>query len=332
MKYIKIISAVTAAALLNSCVFEDDINYPQNSEISETTEAPTVEITDVPAFEEFDSYSGYQNYFYHVDADDSEGNSEKTEPDYAELPAEETTESEEVTENPTEAETEAQTELPVTTKGASKESTSSHEYSTAGFIDVPFLSQEKCPKGCELVSIAMILAYYGIEIEPVQLIEEGYMEFVAVERRGGVLYGGDPNKVFVGDPRGDTGYGCYSGAVGKCLEKFLEYDFFDVHYLNDMSLKDICSQYIDFGQPVIIWASVDMESLEEKEYCIWTIEETGEQFGWISNEHCMVLVGYDDNYYYFHDPRHNAFTPYKRSIVEKRFKEMGSQAVTVVSW
>lgn len=332
MKYIKVFAAVTAAALLSSCALEDDINYPHSSEIAETTEAATAEITDVPAFEEFDSYSGYQNYFDYIDADDSGDNSAETKADNIELPTEETSESEEETKNPTEVETEAQTELPVTTEEASKESTSTSEYNTAGFIDVPFLSQEKCPKGCELVSIAMILAYYGIEIEPLQLIEEGYMDFVVVERRDGVLYGGDPNKVFVGDPRGDTGYGCYSGAVGKCLEKFLENDFFDVHYLNDMSLRDICSQYIDFGQPVIIWASVDMEPLEEKEYCIMTIEETGEQFGWISNEHCMVLVGYDDDYYYFHDPRHNAFTPYKRSIVEKRFKEMGSQAVTAVSW
>ena len=330
MKYIKIIAAVTAATLLNSCVFEDDINYPQNSEIAETTES---EITDIPTFEDFDGYSGYQDYFDYNDADDSEGHSEKTESDNAELPAKESIELEEATENHTESETKAQTEPSVTTEIASKESATNPDYNnSADFINVPFLSQEKCPQGCELVSIAMILAYYGIEIEPIQLIEEGYMEFVAVERRGGILYGGDPNKVFIGDPRGDTGYGCYSGAVGKCLEKFLEYDFFDVHYLNDMSLKDICSQYIDFGQPVIIWASVDMEPLEEREYCVWTIEETGEQFGWISNEHCMVLVGYDDEYYYVHDPRKDAFTPYKRSIVEKRYEEMGSQAVTVVSW
>jgi uncharacterized protein YvpB len=46
----------------------------------------------------------------------------------------------------------------------------------------------------------------------------------------------------------------------------------------------------------------------------------------------MVLVGYDDYYYYIHDPQRGAFTPYKRSDVDKRYEEMGRQAVAVIAW
>lgn len=335
MKYIKIIAAVTAAALLNSCAFVYDIDSPQYMEEVKSTEESVTETQDIPAFEEFEDFNDYSDYKDYLDYSSSD--------DYEDIfyddifneeneVIEENTESEEVTENSTEAETELQTEPPVTTKAASKKKTPDPDYKAAQYIDVPYLSQEKYPTGCELVSTAMMLSYYGIEIEPIQLIEKGYMNSVDVQRKDGVLYGGDPNEVFVGDPRKTTGYGCYSRAVGKCLEKLLENEFFDVYYLNDMPLAEICRQYIDFGQPVVIWASIDMKPLEKREESTWTIEETGEKFTWLSNEHCMVLVGYDEYYYYIHDPLKNAFTPYKRSTVEKRYEEMGSQAVAVISW
>lgn len=327
-KVTKIISAVTAMVLLSSCAFVYDIDNPQYMEYTEATEAPTAEIVDIPVFEGFDGYSDYRDYFDHIDVDDSENNADETISDEMEAP----TESEEVIENSTETEKEEYTEATVTTKAASKKKTPEPDYEAAHCVKVPYLSQEKYPTGCELVSTAMLLAYYGFELDPIQLIENGYMNSIAVERRNGVLYGGDPNKEFVGNPRETTGYGCYSGAVGKCLEKYLENEFFDVYYLNGMPLSGICEQYIDFGQPVVIWASIDMMPLEEKKDSTWTIEETGEQFTWLSNEHCMVLVGYDEYYYYIHDPQKNAFTPYKRATVEKRYEEMGSQAVTIISW
>ena len=31
----------------------------------------------------------------------------------------------------------------------------------------------------------------------------------------------------------------------------------------------------------------------------WKLLDTGETFTWISNEHCMLLVGYDEDSYYF---------------------------------
>lgn len=331
-KITKIISAVTAMALLSSCAFMYDIENPQYLEFAEVTESPTEEIEDIPVFEDFNDYSDYHDYFDYIDISDTEDNSDEIISDNIEVPTEEAEESEKITENSTEAETEEQTEAPVTTKTASKKKTPEPDYKAAKCIEVPYLSQEKYPTGCELVSTAMMLSYYDIEIEPIQLIEKGYIDTVEVQRKNGKLYGGNPNEVFVGNPRKNTGYGCYSPAIKKCLEKLLEDDFFDVYSLNGMSLPDICAQYIDFGQPVVIWASIDMKPLEKKEDSTWLIEETGEQFSWLSNEHCMVLVGYDDYYYYINDPQKSAFTPYKRSTVEKRYSEMGSQAVAVIPW
>lgn len=234
--------------------------------------------------------------------------------------------------NPTENTTEEATEATVTTKVFSDKNPPKPDYKAAECIDVPYLSQEEYPTGCELVSTAMLLSYCGYEIEPMYLIEKGYLETASVEYKNGRLYGGNPNEVFVGNPELTTGYGCYSGAIVKALKKYFEDESAIAYQIEDTDLSELCESHIANGEPVIIWASIDMVSLEKKKESTWIIQKTGKEFTWLTNEHCMVLVGYDDYYYYIHDPQRGAFTPYKRSDVDKRYEEMGRQAVAVIAW
>lgn len=236
-------------------------------------------------------------------------------------PDEKTTEA--VTENATEA---------VTTTAIDYENAPEPDYKKATYIDVPFMSQDDYPTGCELVSTSMVLSYYGYDLEPIKIIEDGYLKTVNVEYKDGKPYGGNPNEVFIGDPRNSGGYGCYSGAIVKALKKYFENESALAYTLDDKDLSEICENFIANGEPVIIWASIDMEPLEKSENYDWIIEKTGKEFTWLANEHCMVLVGYDDYYYYIHDPQKGEFTPYKRCDVEKRYDEMGRQAVAVTAW
>ena len=58
--------------------------------------------------------------------------------------------------------------------------------------------------------------------------------------------------------------------------------------------------------------------------------ETGKLFTWKRHEHCLVLVGYDKDYYYMNDPyQSKGLVAYKRSVVEARYATMGSQAVVI---
>ncbi len=205
----------------------------------------------------------------------------------------------------------------------------------AGCFDVPYISQEEYPTGCELVSTSMLLAYYGIEIEPGELIDGGYVataEFVKDPENPDIVYGGDPNYSYIGDPRDENGYGCYGGAIADGLVRLLDGKYFDVADLTGKSLEYICDFYLDLGEPVLLWTSINMEPLHYREGAEWTIKETGEKFRWLSNEHCMVLVGCDENYYYFNDPLSGKNYPYERELTEKRFEEMGCQAVTIRPW
>ena len=51
---------------------------------------------------------------------------------------------------------------------------------------------------------------------------------------------------------------------------------------------------------------------------------------WVAPEHCLLLVGYDDYFYYFNDPRDSkARTYYRKEAVDRAYKAQGSQAVVI---
>lgn len=52
----------------------------------------------------------------------------------------------------------------------------------------------------------------------------------------------------------------------------------------------------------------------------------------VSNEHCMLLVGYDEKKYYFNDPYdNNGVIGYERELVEKRHAAQHSMAIGTVT-
>lgn len=207
------------------------------------------------------------------------------------------------------------------------------------FIDVPYYSQKDYPTGCELVSTSMLLAFYGFDIKAGDIIKDGYLEAVNVteeeEGRKKIKYSGDPNKVFIGNPEKNTGYGCYSGAIMLALKKYLvpkareldtEYEITD---LSGMELEEICEKYINRKIPVLVWASINMNPTFQRLSNSWIVEGTEERYLWKSNEHCLVLVGYDEENYYFNDPLVGKDTPYLKRLSERRHNEMGMQAIAV---
>ncbi len=211
------------------------------------------------------------------------------------------------------------------------------EKSERVIVDVPYYSQKDYPTGCELVSMSMVLAFHGFDITAGDIMKKGYMKSAEIYTKGksAVKYGGDPNLVFIGSPDRKSGYGCMSGAVTLALGRYLapQERKLDKKYritdLGGKSLDEICDDYIDREIPVIVWCSIDMKPTFTNLRNSWIIEKTGERYIWKSNEHCLVLVGYDDENYYFNDPLVKKNTKYMKRLVERRYGEMGMQAVVV---
>ncbi len=226
-------------------------------------------------------------------------------------------------------------------------------------IKVPYIDQTKeWPTGCESVSAVMLLQYLGIDISVERFVEK-YLVKIPLLEKNGKIYGGDPRKVFVGDPADDQSMGCYAPVIQMALENVFreermygivgqeeferhgmeqlarikqektEYPtFWEALDLTEVPVEALLREYIDNDIPVIFWASIDLE--ETYEGPEWILVDTGEVFTWRSNEHCMLLVGYDETNYYFNDPWHDHGTiGYERKLVEQRHTEQYQMAVSV---
>ena len=197
-------------------------------------------------------------------------------------------------------------------------------------LNAPYIDQSIFyPTGCESVSSVMLLQYLGIDITVDEFIEK-YLDKQEFEERNGELYGPDPRKYFCGSPYDADSFGCYAPVIVNALEKIFSkkqestggetaagtYQAVDE---TGTPVNELIIKYIDRGMPVICWACIDM-----REPVIgpqWRLRDTGELFTWISNEHCMLLVGYDKESYYFNDPHNGTgVIGYKKEIVEERHR------------
>lgn len=194
-------------------------------------------------------------------------------------------------------------------------------------LDVPYIDQSvKYPTGCESVSTVMLLQYLGYSLTVDEFIEK-YLERKNFEERDGQLYGPSPNEYFCGSPYDENSFGCYAPVICRALEKAAG-DKYRIIDETGTSMETLLRDYIDKGMPVIFWACINMrEPVTGPE---WKLLETGDTFTWISNEHCMLLVGYDEEGYYFNDPyENNGVIRYEKELVEDRHRAQRSMAVGV---
>lgn len=185
-------------------------------------------------------------------------------------------------------------------------------------IQAPFISQlGKYPTGCESVITVMALNHIGIDISVDKFIDS-YLT------KTGVPF--DPNISFGGNPRYTSGYGCYAPVIKKALDKALSGQKYTAKQLYGVSLKNLCSNYIDKGIPVILWATMYMNT----PYISSTWTYNGKTINWIAPEHCLLLVGYDSSHYIFNDPlTYQPQTYYSKSSVEVAYKGLNYQAIVL---
>lgn len=185
-------------------------------------------------------------------------------------------------------------------------------------IQAPFISQlGKYPTGCESVTTVMALNHIGIDISVDKFIDS-YLT------KTGVPF--DPNISFGGNPRYTSGYGCYAPVIKKALDKALSRQKYTAKQLYGVSLKNLCSNYIDKGIPVILWATMYMNT----PYISSTWTYNGKTINWIAPEHCLLLVGYDSSHYIFNDPlTYQPQTYYSKSSVEVAYKGLNYQAIVL---
>ena len=200
-------------------------------------------------------------------------------------------------------------------------------------INVEYINQSgKYSTGCESISTIICLHYWKINITPEEFIDK-YLEKGDINKKDEQLFAPNPFDKFVGSPYLNFSFGCYEPVIEKALNKLISDNQlnFEIKNLNNVPIDTILKEYIDKDIPVIFWATIN---LKESYYSrIWTVPETGEKYQWKAQEHCMLLVGYNNekNGLYFNDPfNNNGVILYDKALVEKRHEEQFSNAIAII--
>lgn len=193
----------------------------------------------------------------------------------------------------------------------------------------PYIDQTgRWINGCESVSAVMLLQYLGLAIDPDAFISHD-LRCAPLTEADGERCGPDPHFVYAGDPRDHTGYGCYAPCICNALEHALARygaaGYFAVRDETGKTAAQLCAEYIDAGMPVVFWATLNFEPSGPAED--WRLPD-GSRFTWTSREHCLLLVGYDEENYWFNDPWQNrGLCQQPKALVEQRHREQGMYAV-----
>ena len=197
-------------------------------------------------------------------------------------------------------------------------------------IEVPHISQVGIlPNGCETVSAVMLLNYSGFKADPIEFADK-YLEKGEVYIKWGCRYGPDPKTAYAGDPKSEkNGWGCFAPVIVRALNKYLDGEMLAKN-LSGSSLEQLAQQYIVKNIPVAIWVTQGMEEIDKLYQ--WQFYDKSETFLYPVREHCVVLTGFDENYYYFNDPlsESDEEIKYEKSVVNACYSSMGKQAIAIV--
>ena len=198
-------------------------------------------------------------------------------------------------------------------------------------------SQPALPTGCECAALTTLLKHCGFGVTKNEIASK-YLKkipFVSKKVKGKkgetVLYGADPNEAFPGDPQDENSYGCYAKPLVDAANKYLETQETTLR-AKDLTGKKLSAlyKYVNNGTPIVVWATNGLKASKKTDS--WVTTE-GKEITWLYNEHCLVLVGYDEKkkIVYCADPSKRETQPqkYDAKLFEKRFKEQGSHAVII---
>lgn len=183
------------------------------------------------------------------------------------------------------------------------------------------------PTGCEITAMTMVLNYYGLNPDKIQMATEylpttDYYTYYENDK----LMGPDLDNYFLGDPTSEYGYVCGTNAIITATNAFLK-DINSNYVARDLSGCDISDLYkcVSQDKPIAVWTTIEMADRYETEG--W-YTESGKYVEWSQNDHCNVLIGYSEKTVTIADPL-LGIVEYDKKQFEKVLASRGSKAVTL---
>ncbi|MBR3628989.1 MAG: C39 family peptidase [Oscillospiraceae bacterium] len=175
------------------------------------------------------------------------------------------------------------------------------------------------PTGCESVALYMLLKYYGTDVTVEQIVN-ALPKASLPYTKNGLMYGPDPNKYFVGDPRNSSSYGVFNEPIAQVAEQFRP----GVQCKTGAPLEDVID-ILDSGNPAQVWYTTNPERgiVYRREWYL----DTGELFRWPGGEHAVVVCGHDQTTLTYRDPNTGGTVVKDIEEFRKIYDELGGRIV-----
>lgn len=202
-------------------------------------------------------------------------------------------------------------------------------------VESKVIPQTELKAGCETYACTMLFNILGFDLDEFTFADNYLDCHYVFEDEDGNMTGPDMYSGFAGTAY--AGWGVYAPSMAKSMNKYLadEKSSMKAYNYENIPLETLCEEYIDNDIPVMIWATTDMQ--EPYVFDTWTVNyvdenaktEIGDSFDWLAHEHCLVLVGYDEDEYFFDDSAAGAVSHFKKELVAQRYQDLGSQCIVV---
>jgi|GEM_PF-1200710 len=193
----------------------------------------------------------------------------------------------------------------------------------AARLDAPLILQyPELPRGCEITTLTMLINYYGLNVNKIQLASEMKRDETPIRyEKGNIVHWGNPSEGFVGDiTLNSPGLGIYHEALFPLLETYVP----TAVNLTGADYGEL-ERKISEGIPVMVWISVRYDVPDN--WMEWD-SPTGRVRA-TTSMHAALMVGYDERYVYVNDPlkQQKGYRVEKKSFI-KSWEAFGKQALS----
>ncbi|MRH44794.1 hypothetical protein GH741_19270 [Aquibacillus halophilus] len=195
-------------------------------------------------------------------------------------------------------------------------------------LDAPIVGQHpELPRGCEVTSLAMLLQYFQVDVEKMELAEKVKKDNTPYKVTSDGIFFGNPSNGFVGDMYSfsNPGLGVYHEPIAELAKQYLGDQVLD---FSGGSFYEVL-QHLNQDRPVWIITNTLYKELPETEFETWQTDDGPIEI--TMREHSVLVTGYDEEFIYFNDPilAETRKAPFKS--FEEAWVQMGKQAITVIT-
>jgi len=188
---------------------------------------------------------------------------------------------------------------------------------SAAINGVPFIHQlPELPRGCEVTALAMLINFRGLMVDKNDL---------AVVIKKSPLRYDDPNNGFIGDMYSLTthGLGVYHMPIAELARGYMPREIIDI---SGCEIEDLL-YFLDRERPVWVLTNSRFAVMPDSEFVTWNTPDGAIK---VTNRmHAVVITGYDERFFYYHDPNVGPNQKQPRGNFSGGWVQMGRQAVTI---